>query len=173
MGCGLLVMLSCHFKFPQKDIGVPQVAVCSSLCCTVAKFLSYEQALHKERDIATYFIVSIRITVITEANKPWVFMMLVYGAHTLYKHALIMKGGYTPAREKLQLCESSPTSSACSQGCHRFDPEQRDPQDPSLLPSLPWKYTYSQCCYDCKTAERHCIINMSRAHITSCAVTYS
>lgn len=45
----LLVMLSCNFKFPQKDISIPQVAVSPSLCRTVAKFLCYEQTLHKER----------------------------------------------------------------------------------------------------------------------------
>lgn len=54
----------------------------------------------------------------------------------------------TPAREKLQPCESFPTSSVCCRGCRRFDPEQHDPQAPSLTSSLPWKYTYSQMQYD-------------------------
>lgn len=53
-------MLSCHFEFTQKDIGIPQVAVCSSFCCTVAKFLSNEQALHKDTCCITI------ITAITE-----------------------------------------------------------------------------------------------------------
>jgi len=48
--CGLLVMLSCHFKFPQKDEGVPQVAASASLCRAVAELLGYEQALLRGRD---------------------------------------------------------------------------------------------------------------------------
>lgn len=38
-------MLHCYFKLPQKDKGVPQIAVSSSFCRSVAKFFSYEQAL--------------------------------------------------------------------------------------------------------------------------------
>lgn len=82
----------------------------------------------------------------------------------LCKYALIMKGCLgLPVREKLQLCESFPASSACCRGCRRFDPEQRDPQAPSLSPSLPWKYSQMQ--YDWIIAERHCIIKMSPTHI--------
>lgn len=38
-------MLRCYFKLPQKNVGVAQIAVSSSFCCTVAKFFGYEQAL--------------------------------------------------------------------------------------------------------------------------------
>lgn len=38
-------MLRCYFKLPQKDIGVPQVAVSSPFCRTVSKLFGYEQAL--------------------------------------------------------------------------------------------------------------------------------
>lgn len=38
-------MLRSHFKLPQEDISVAQVAVCSSFRCTVAKFFGDEQAL--------------------------------------------------------------------------------------------------------------------------------
>lgn len=53
----VLVMLSCNFKFPQKDKGVAQVAVCSSLCCTVAEFLRYEQPLHKHRGSNAFYLL--------------------------------------------------------------------------------------------------------------------
>lgn len=43
-------MLCCHFKLPQEDVGVPQVAVSSSFCCAVTKFFRYEQALLDETD---------------------------------------------------------------------------------------------------------------------------
>lgn len=63
-------MFSCHFKFPQKDVCVPQVAVCPSLCRTVAKFLRYEQSLHKERHIKLRRSMFIRITVLTGVSEP-------------------------------------------------------------------------------------------------------
>lgn len=43
-------MLRRNFKLPQKDIGISQIAVSSSLCCTIAKFFSDEQALHDGTD---------------------------------------------------------------------------------------------------------------------------
>lgn len=46
---GLLVMLSCYFKVPQKDVGVPQVAVRSSFCRAIAKLFSYQQTLEKKQ----------------------------------------------------------------------------------------------------------------------------
>ena len=42
MGAGLLIMLSGHFKLPQEDEGVPQVAVSPSLRRAVAKLLGDE-----------------------------------------------------------------------------------------------------------------------------------
>lgn len=53
---GLLVMFSCHFKFPQKDISISQVAVSPSLRRTVTKLLCYEQTLNKE--IQLHFIIA-------------------------------------------------------------------------------------------------------------------
>lgn len=43
-------MLRRHFKLPKKDIGISQIAVGSSLCCPVAKFFGYEEALLDETD---------------------------------------------------------------------------------------------------------------------------
>lgn len=43
-------MLRRYFKLPQEDIGISQIAVRSSLCCPVAKFFGYEQALLDETD---------------------------------------------------------------------------------------------------------------------------
>lgn len=48
-------MLRCYFKLPQKDIGVPQIAVSSSFCRPVAKFLRYEQALPDKTDTGNKF----------------------------------------------------------------------------------------------------------------------
>lgn len=86
----------------------------------------------------------------------------------LCKYVLIKKkcfGGYTtPAREKLQPCESFPTSSVCCRGSRRFDPERRDLRAPSLSPSSPWNNS-------------HCVIDTPPTHTHSpgpyCAVTHS
>lgn len=67
-------MFSCHFELPQKDVCVPQVAVCPSLCRTVAKFLRYEQSLHKERCINMRCSVFIRIMGLTEVSEPHLLM---------------------------------------------------------------------------------------------------
>lgn len=41
-------MLRSHFKLPQEDVSVAQVAVSASFRCTVAKFFGDEEALLNE-----------------------------------------------------------------------------------------------------------------------------
>lgn len=49
-------MFSCHFKFPQKDIRIPQVAVSSPLCWSIPKLLSNEQTLKQKHWILTLYL---------------------------------------------------------------------------------------------------------------------
>lgn len=70
-------------------------------------------------------------------------------------------GGYTtPAREKLQPCESFPTSSVCCRGSRRFDPERRDLRAPSLSSSSPWNN--SHCVIDTPPTHTHIHIHQDR-----------
>lgn len=114
-------MLRRYFKLPQKDVGVPQVAVSSSFCCTVTKFFSYEQTLLDKGD--------------TENNN--MEQRCFYSYLRGWRNAV-------PAHEKLRLCESFPGGSGCCRGYRRFGLEQRGLRAPSRYSNLPCEYKRGQ-----------------------------